>query len=473
MIHNVKSPPSSPGKPFVGHLLEFRRDPPRFLSKLAREHGDIVHFKLGPQDIYLLSHPDYIKDVLVTNNSNFAKSRGLQMAKKFLGEGLLTSEGEFHRRQRRLAQPAFHRQRINAYAEIMTDHAARTSARWRDGETQDIWQEMMRLTLAIVGKTLFDADVESEAPEIGKALTDVMQLFERITNPFAGLLEKLPLRGNVRWLKAKERLDSTIYRIINERRASGEDRGDLLSMLLLAQDEEGDGGSMTDEQLRDEAMTLFIAGHETTSNALTWTWYLVSQHPQVEAKLYDEIDTVLAGKTPNAADVMRLRYTEMVFAEAMRMYPPAWTMGRRVVADYQIGQYVVPAESIVLMSPWVTHHDSRFFPDPFKFDPERWTPEARETRPKFSYFPFGGGPRVCIGEQFAWMEGALLIATIAQQWRMRLAPGQRVEPKPMITLRPKYGMRMVLSERIGREDKRASAILFSGVGESALPLRHS
>ncbi len=471
MIQAVTSPPSSPGKPFVGHLLEFRRDPPRFLSKLAREHGDIVHFKLGPQDIYLLNHPDYIKDVLVTNNRNFAKSRGLQMAKKFLGEGLLTSEGEFHRRQRRLAQPAFHRQRINAYAEIMTDHAARTSARWRDGETQDIWQEMMRLTLAIVGKTLFDADVESEAPEIGKALTDVMQLFERITNPFAGLLEKLPLPGNVRWLKAKERLDSTIYRIINERRVSGEDRGDLLSMLLLAQDEEGDGGSMTDEQLRDEAMTLFIAGHETTANALTWTWYLVSQHPQVEAKLHDEIDTVLAGKTPTAADVMRLRYTEMVFAEAMRMYPPAWTMGRRVVADYQIGQYVVPAESIVLMSPWVMHHDSRFFPDPFRFDPERWTPEARETRPKFSYFPFGGGPRVCIGEQFAWMEGALLIATIARQWRMRLVPGQRVEPKPMITLRPKYGMRMVVSERIERAGQIESAILSSRVNESALPLR--
>jgi len=447
MIQTGTNPPSSPGKPCVGHLLDFRRDPPRLLSQLAREHGDIVHFKLGPQDMYLLNHPDFIRDVLVTNNRNFVKSRGLQMAKKFLGEGLLTSEGEFHRRQRRLAQPAFHRQRINAYAEIMTGHATRTRERWRDGETLDIWHEMMRLALAIVGKTLFDADVESEAPEIGKALTDVMQLFERITNPLSGLLDKLPLPGNIRWLKAKERLDSTIYRIINERRASGEDRGDLLSMLLLAQDEEGDGGSMTDQQLRDEAMTLFVAGHETTANALTWTWYLLSQHPEVEAKLHEEIDTVLAGRLPTAADVAQLRYTEMVFAEAMRMYPPAWTMGRRVLADYQIGQYVVPAGSIVLMSPWVMHHDPRFFPDPFKFDPERWTAEAREARPKFSYFPFGGGPRVCIGEQFAWMEGALLIATIGQRWKMRLAPGQRVEPKAMITLRPKYGMRMVLSRQ--------------------------
>jgi cytochrome P450 len=469
MIQTAPTPPSSPGKPFVGHLLDFRRDPPKFLSALAREHGDIVHFKMGPQDIYLLNHPDFIRDVLVTNNRNFVKSRGLEMAKRFLGESLLTSEGEFHRRQRRLAQPAFHRQRINAYAEVMTDNATRTRERWRDCETLDIWQEMMRLTLAIVGKTLFDADVEAEAPEIGKALTDIMQLFERITNPLSGLLDKLPLPGNIRWLKAKQRLDSTIYRIINERRASGEDRGDLLSMLLLAQDEEGDGGSMTDQQLRDEAMTLFVAGHETTANALTWTWYLLSQNLDVEARLHAEIDAALEGKLPTAADVGRLRYTEMVFAESMRLYPPAWTMGRRVLEDYQINEYVVPSGAIVLMSPWVMHHDPRFFPDPYKFDPERWTPEAREARPKFSYFPFGGGPRVCIGEQFAWMEGALLIAAIAQRWRMRLAPGQRVEPKAMITLRPRYGMRMVLSERIGRVASQQEVVFSGQVNESSLP----
>ena len=447
MIQSVTTPPSSPGKPFVGHLLDFRQNPTKLLSDLAREHGDIVHFKLGPQDIYLLNHPDYIKDVLVTNNRNFVKSRGLEMAKKFLGEGLLTSEGEFHRRQRRLAQPAFHRQRINTYANVMTGHAVRARERWRDGETLEVWQEMMRLTLAIVGKTLFDADVESEAPEIGKALTDVMQLFERITNPLSGLLDKLPLPSNTRWLKAKARLDSTIYRVINERRASGEDRGDLLSMLLLAQDEEGDGGSMNDQQLRDEAMTLFVAGHETTANALTWTWYLLSQHRDVEARLHEEVDSVLTGTIPTAADVARLPYTEMVFAESMRLYPPAWTLGRRALTDYQIDRYVLPAHAIVLMSPWVMHHDPRFFPDPYKFDPDRWAMEARESRPKFSYFPFGGGPRVCIGEQFAWMEGALLIATIAQHWKMRLAPGQRVEPKAMITLRPRYGMRMIVETR--------------------------
>jgi len=385
--------------------------------------------------------------VLVTNNRNFVKSRGLQMAKRFLGESLLTSEGDFHRRQRRLAQPAFHRQRINGYAEVMSEYAGRTRGRWHHGETLDLWQEMMRLTLAIVGKTLFDADVEAEAPQIGAALTDVMQLFERITNPFGGLLQKLPLPGNYRWLRAKQRLDETIYRIINDRRASGEDRGDLLSMLLLAQDEEGDGGSMNNQQLRDEAMTLFVAGHETTANALTWTWYLLSQNPEAEAKLHEEIDAILGGALPTADDVVRLRYTEMIFAESMRLYPPAWILGRRVLSDYEVGGYTIPANSIVLMSPWVMHRDPRYYPEPHKFDPERWTPEAREARPKFAYFPFGGGPRVCIGEQFAWMEGALLISAIAQKWSLRLAPGHQVEPRAMITLRPRYGMRMISEAR--------------------------
>lgn len=441
------NPPGPKRKPVIGYLREFRHDPPAFLTKLAREHGDVVHFKLGPQDMYLLNHPDYIRDVLVTNNRNFVKSRGMQMAKKFLGESLLTSEGEFHRRQRRLAQPAFHRQRINSYADAMIDHAFRTRERWQDEETLDMWQEMMRLTLSIVGKTLFDADVEAEATEIRKALTDVMQLFERITNPFSVLLDKLPLPANLRWVKAKARLDETIYRIINERRASGRDQGDLLSMLLLAQDEEGDGSSMTNQQLRDEAMTLFVAGHETTANALTWTWYLLSQNPEVESKLHSEIDEVLCGRKPEAHDFMNLRYTEMVFVESMRLYPPAWTMGRRVLSDYRVDKYVIPSGSIILMSPWVMHHDPRFYPDPYKFDPERWRPDARDARPKFSYFPFGGGPRVCIGEQFAWMEGVLLIATIAQKWKMRLAPGHLVEPKAMVTLRPKYGMRMVIEAR--------------------------
>jgi cytochrome P450 len=417
---------------------------------LAAEYGDLTHFKLSTQSIYLVNHPDYIRDILVTNNKQFHKSRGLEVAKRFLGEGLLTSEDDFHRRQRRLAQPAFHRDRIATYGTVMSEYAARARVRWTSGETLDVAQEMTRLTLAIVGKTLFDADVESEAHEIREALTEIMHLFTfSLTLPYAELIEKLMVGRQRRFERARSRLDATIYRIIEERRADSADRGDLLSMLLLARDEEsgGDASGMTDLQVRDEAMTLFLAGHETTSNALTWTWYLLSQNPETEDRLHRELDRVLGGRLPGAADVPLLRYTEMVFAEAMRLYPPAWAIGRRAMTDYDINGYTLPAGSIALMSPYVMHHDPRYFPDPFKFHPERWTEEARDSRPKFSYFPFGGGPRVCIGEPFAWMEGILLIATIAQQWRLRLAPGHRVEPSPLITLRPKYGMKMVIDRR--------------------------
>ncbi|HYP28680.1 MAG TPA: cytochrome P450 [Blastocatellia bacterium] len=443
------TPPGPKGKPVIGNLLDFRSDPANFLLRCAREYGDVVHFKLGPQPLYLVNDPEIIRDVLVTNNRNFVKSRGLELAKEFLGEGLLTSEGDFHLRQRRLAQPAFHRQRVFAYGQAMVDYSTRACDQWREGDTLDIAQEMMSLTMAVVGKTLFDADVIEEAKEIGAALTEMVHFFERITTPFPRLMNRLPLPSNYRFRRAKERLDSTIYRIINERRASEADRGDLLSMLLLAQDEEGDGGRMTDLQLRDEAMTIFLAGHETTANALTWTWYLLSQNPEAEARMHGEIDGILGGRLPTAEDVSRLVYTTMVLSESMRMYPPAWTIGRRALKDYAMGGYVARAGSIILMSQYVTHHDPRFYPEPFKFDPERWTPEAQASRPRFSYFPFGGGPRVCIGEQFAWMEGVLILATVARQWRMRLAPDQVVVPEPLITLRPKFGMRMMLERRAG------------------------
>lgn len=444
---NDSQPPTLKGKPIVGCLREFRRDPPAFLTQAARARGDIVRFYLGPRAVYFINHPDLIRDVLVTHSRNFIKSRGLQMAKRFLGEGLLTSEGEFHRRQRRLAQPAFHRQRIDSYAQAMVDCSLRTRERWQEGETLDIAQEMMRLTLAIVGRTLFDANVEGEAAEIGRALTSIMQLFDRITKPFPELLNRLPLPSNFRFRKASRRLDETIFRIIDERRRSGQDRGDLLSMLLLATDIEGDGTGMNDRQLRDEAMTIFLAGHETTANALAWTWYLLSQHREVEARMHAEIDEVLQGRLPTADDVSSLRYVDMVFAESMRLYPPAWAMGRQAVEDYPMDRYVAPKGSIILMSPYVMHRDERYYADPLRFDPERWTQEARASRPKFSFFPFGGGPRVCIGEQFAWMEGALALATISQRWRLRLAPGQEVVPKPMITLRPRGGIRMTIERR--------------------------
>ena len=442
-------PPSLKRKFFGANFLAFRRDPLGFLQAAARECGDIVHFKMGPQEVYFLNHPDYVKDVLVTHHQNFIKGRALQRAKRLLGEGLLTSESDFHRRQRRLAQPAFHRARINSYGRMMTDYAERTAARWHDGETLDISQEMMRLTLGIVGKTLFDADVEAEAQEIGAALTDVMELFNALLLPYSELLEKLPLPQNRRFQRAKDRLDATMYRLINERRRSGEDHGDLLSMLLLAQDEEGDGRGMTDEQVRDEALTIFLAGHETTANALTWMWYLLSQNPQVEAKLHAELDEVLgAGRVPVVEDVPKLRYTEMVLAEAMRLYPPAWAIGRLSLKDYEVSGYTIPARSLVLLSPYVMHRDERYFSESSSFDPERWTTQARDARPAYSYFPFGGGPRRCIGEGFAWMEGILLIATIARGWRMRLAANHPVKTHPVITLRPKHGMRMTVEKKV-------------------------
>jgi cytochrome P450 len=428
--------------------LRMRRDPIAFLGALAEQYGDIVRVPLGPETLYLFSHPDLVHDVLVANHRNFHKGRGLERAKMLLGEGLLTSEGEFHLRQRRLSQPAFHRQRIAAYGATMASYAANRRDRWHAGQLIDAHREMMGLTLAIVGKTLFDADVEHEAGEIGEALTTT---FESLNIwfflPFGELLERLPLPTTLRFRKARARLDATIYRLIEERRRSGADHGDLLSMLLLAQDTEGDGGRMTDLQLRDEAMTIFLAGHETTANALTWTWYLLSQHPDIEARFHAEIDSALGGRVPNVEDMPRLPYTRMVLAESMRLYPPAWTVGRRALAPFDVRGYTVPARSIILLCQHLMHRDARWFPDPARFDPDRWAPDRQAERPRFSYFPFGGGPRVCIGEQFAWMEGVLLLATIAQRWQLRLVPGHPVALQPIITLRPKYGMKMAVHDR--------------------------
>lgn len=427
-------------------LFAFRRDPLKYLVTLAKEYGDICHFHIGLEPLTFINHPDYIRDVLVTHEWNFLKGRGLQRGKRLLGEGLLTSEGNLHRRQRRLSQPAFHHQRIAAYAEIMTRYASKMRGEWKQGETLDIAQEMHRLTLAIVGKTLFDADVEFEAREIGEALAIAVEMFSFLTLPFSEILEKLPLPQMRRFDRARDRLDATIQRMIAERRASGGDRGDLLSMLLMAQDNEGSGG-MSDEQLRDEAMTLFLAGHETTANALTWTWYLLSQNPEVEAKLHEELDTVLAGRTPTMEDVAKLKYTEMVFTESMRLYPPAWALGRKIVTDYKIGDYILPKHTTIIMSQYVMHRDARYYQAPDQFEPERWRPECREKLPKFAYFPFGGGSRLCIGEPFAWMEGVLVIATLAQQWQMRLMPGHPVALLPRITLRPQFGMKMIMTAR--------------------------
>ncbi len=411
---------------------------------LARDHGDLAFVRLGPFDVYAANHPDHVKDVLVTNHRRFMKGQGLQEAKRLLGEGLLTSEGEVHRRQRRLIQPIFHHERTHAYGSAMVEASARTRDRWRDGPV-DMNREMMRLTLTIVGRTLFDADVEGEAAHVGDALTTAMELFDTLTIPFGGLLDRLPLPRTKRFKAAREELFGVIDRMIAEHRARGSERGDLLSMLLAAQDE--DGGAMSDQQVRDEAMTIFLAGHETTAQWLTWTWYLLSRNPAAEARLHDELDEVLGDRLPVTQDVERLPYTGMLLSEALRLYPPAYVVGRRALEDHRMGGYLVPAGSLVLLSPWVSHHDPRWFPEPFRFEPGRWVEPERSKRPRHSFFPFGAGPRVCIGEGFAWMEATLALATLASAWRARLDPSHEVEIQPVITLRPKGGMPMTLERR--------------------------
>ena len=421
-------------------------NPLDFFSSLARTYGDISTYRMAGEQLFLVNEPRLIRDILVTHHRNFTKSRGLERTKRLLGQGLLTSEGAMHLRQRRLMQPAFHRDRIAAYGELMVGYADRMRRSWSDGATLDLSREMNRLTLSIVGKTLFDVDVESQAAAVGEALTAVMESFWMMLLPFADALERLPVPKLRRARLARARLDAIIYRMIADRRASGRDHGDLLSMLLSAQDEDA-GGGMTDQQVRDEAMTIFLAGHETTANALMWTWFLLSGAPQVEAKLHADIDRVLQGRLPAMGDLGSLHYVERVVTESMRLYPPAWIVGRRAIDAYQLGEYLVPPRSILIMSPYLMQRDARFYPDPERFDPDRWTPEFRAALPKFAYFPFGGGPRQCIGESFAWMELVLLVATIAQQYRLRLVPGHPVVPQPLITLRAKHGMRMTVARR--------------------------
>ena len=439
--------PGPPRRYPLQNWLALQRNPLRFLEGVAR-HGDVARFRLGPVFVYLVNDPDLIRSVLVTRADAYHKGRALERARRLLGQGLLTSEGALHLRQRRLMQPAFHRERIAGYGETMVRYAGRAAERWKAGETIDVHKEMVALTLAIVGTTLFDADVEEEADEIGKALTEALELFQRLLMvPYGEFLEKLPIPSTLRFRSVRRRLDATIARLIAERRRNPRDRKDLLTLLLLAQDTEGDGGGMTDTQLRDEAMTIFLAGHETTANAMAWTWHLLSQNPEAEGRLHEELDRVFEGRAPGVADLPRLRYTEMVLSESMRLFPPAWILGRRAIVDHELGGYRIPAGSIVLLSQWITHRDARYFPDPLRFDPQRFTAEAQAARPRFSYFPFGGGPRVCIGEGFAWMEGVLVLATIARRWRFLPVDGIPVTPAAMITLRPKSGLPMRIEAR--------------------------
>ncbi len=420
--------------------------PIRLFEYMARNCGPIAHYKLFNIHIVFLNDPEYIREILINQSNSFVRERTIKRLKILLGEGLLTSDDPTHKRSRRIAAPAFHRQRINAYADDMVRITAHTAGQWRDGDVVDMNAAMMSLSLEIVASTLFATDVDDDIREINKQTNEIMAIYNfLIAFPDAERFLHWPIPGLMRFVRARKKLDRVVNRIIAERKAAGEDRRDLLSMLLLARDE--DGSALSDEQLRDEVLTIFLAGYETTANALSWSWYLLATNPDVQERMAVEIAEVLQGRHASLEDYPQLKYTQMVFAEAMRLYPPAWAMGRMSNQPVEIGPYRLPPGTHWFFSQYIIHRDARFFPDPLRFDPLRHTEEEKAKRDKFVYFPFGGGQRQCIGEGFAWLEGVMLLATIAQRWRFEWIAGQPVDVEEKITLRPKYPLRMTLHAR--------------------------
>jgi cytochrome P450 len=450
MRPNGSGPTTGPRPPSleVSRLAALRliRKDPIALLELAARAGDVVALPMPRFPVVLINRPELVWDVLATRNHGFMKGPTMQVAKRLLGESLLTSEGDVHARQRRLIQPVFHHERIETYADAMVALGLRAADRWRSGATLDVHQEMARVTLAIVGRTLFDTDVEAEeSREITAALTEVLAQFNRVFSPFLPITQRLPLPSTRRFQHARQVFDRTIYAMIADRRARGAAGGDLLSLLLRAREA---GAGMTDTQVRDEAITLFLAGHETTANALTWTWYLLSQHEQAEAALHSELAEVLGGRAPTVVDVPRLPITQAVLSESMRLYPPAWAIGRRVLVEHRVDGAAIPAGSVVVVSPWLLHRDERWWPQASTFRLDRWSEEAIAERPRHAYIPFGGGPRMCIGEGFARMEAVMLLATIAQRWRLRPESSGEVALQPVVTLRPRGGLPMRAIERV-------------------------
>jgi cytochrome P450 len=427
-------------------LRKFRPVNPIVLFQhLAETYGDIAHYKIGHHNIVFLNHPEYIREVLVVQNDNFVKERTVQRSKMLLGEGMITAEGSKHRAQRQTAQPAFHRQRIVEYGSVMVEEACRTRDSWRAGEQRDIAADMMHLTLNVVARTLFATDLRQEVFELAAAINRIMGLYNfLIMLPAAEWLVHLRPPGLAAFVRARNRIYSVVYRMIDAHRKTGHDRGSLLDLMLAASPADNEESR---QYLRDQVITIFLAGYETVANAMSWTWYLLSQNPDCELKFHQEVDRVLEGRLQAVEDVARLCYTENVMAESLRLYPPAWAMGRYARNDFALGDFFLPGRTTVLISQFVTHRDARYFPDPLRFDPDRFSAEGKARRAKFTYFPFGAGVRQCIGESFAWMEGVLILATLAQRWKLRLVPGHRVEPQPLITLRPKYGMRMQVEPR--------------------------
>jgi cytochrome P450 len=450
-------PPGPRGKPLLGVALELRKQGLNLFVRAARDYGDIVYLPLAfGQDRILLNHPDFIEQVLVVQHQKFHKSAMAQAAtRRLLGNGLLNSEDDFWRRQRRLTQPAFQKTRVNEYAPTMIEHARMHIAKWRDGDVCDIADEMSRLTCGIAVKTLFGLDIGPEADRVGENLTNLMRhQIHRVRSPIR-IPARWPTPANRRADAAFAYLDSLVYGIIEERRSCGGGRNDLLSRLIAAMDE--DGTQMTPRQLRDETMTLFLAGHETTALTLSWTWYLLAQNPAAEALLHRELNRVLGGRSPRPEDLESLPYLAAVIHEALRLYPPAYIMARLAIEPFELGGYSFPAGTTVIMSQWVTHRDARYFPDPLVFRPERWLDGLIMRLPAHAYFPFGGGPRRCIGQGFAMLEAALVTAELAQRFSLELEPGQTIVPEPLVTLRPRGGIRMRIRRRAAVPQTQASA----------------
>lgn len=443
-IDNVA--PGPEGNLILGVMPQFNRDTLSFIER-CRDYGDVVRMRFFYLTVYFLYHPDHIEYVLSTNAKNFIKSRTLRSPffQRLVGNGLLTSEGEEWKRQRRLAQPAFHRQRINAYGDVMVEYAERMISGWKKNEVRDIHRDMMRLTLQIVVRTLFSSDISGDADKVGRVLSKIVRPFASQATLKWILDNRLPTPTHRRFNAAAREIDDIVYRIIAERRASGSDQGDLLSMLLAAQDE--DGSRMSDRQLRDEVMTLFLAGHETTALTLSWAWYLLAQNPEVEKNFHAELDEVIGSRPPTVDDLPRLKYTERIAKESMRLYPPAYGVGRESVQEFELGGYCVPAKSQLFMFQWATQRDPRFFAEPERFYPERWTDEFVNGLPKYAYFPFGGGPRVCIGNYFAMMEVVLLLATIGRKFKLSLVPNHPVQILPAMSLRPADGIKVSVENR--------------------------
>jgi cytochrome P450 len=420
----------------LGALPSMRSDMLGFFEQCFREHGDAAYFSVARRRSMLLSHPDDIERVLVTDNRRFIKNYALIFLRPLLGRGLLLNEGQSWLRQRRLIQPAFSRPRVEGYAPAMAECTEELLSDWRSGQTLDIAQAMMQLTMSIAGRTLLGVDVGGRFKEVADCLDNVMYDFLARFGAAIPLPFWIPTLRNLRLKATIRRLDAILQNLIDERRAAGAKGDDFLSMLLRARDEE-DGTGISDRQIRDEVMTMFLAGHETTANALAWTWYLLGMHPLVQAKVRAEVRDTLGDRPPGVPDIPRLVYCEQVIREAMRLYPPAYVIGRRPIDDITIGGHFIPQGTNVLMSQWVVHRDPRWFDRPLEFQPDRWTAEFLAGLPKYAYFPFGGGPRVCIGNSFAMFEATLVLALIAQRFSVELVQPGPVRVRPAVTLRPR------------------------------------